>query len=484
MARGNKADALAAWDKKYVWHPFTQQADWVKEEPVVVESARGWHFKDTRGRRYLDGVSSLWVNVHGHGEPALNAALRRQLKKMAHVTFLGLTHEPAVRLARELVRLAPRGLTRVFYSDNGSTAVEVAMKMAFQYGAQREGHVRRSEFFALANSYHGDTLGSVSVGGIGLFHKRFRPLLFKTHFGLSPSCPRCPFNRLKKTNCLYPLRGKRTGVLPKPGDLRRETGCRWECLASAEKIFRARRDRLAAAVVEPAVQAAAGMLVMPPGYLRGLERLCRRYGVLLIADEVATGFGRTGTMFAVQHEGVRPDLMCVSKSITGGTLPLAATLAREEIYRAFLGRYEEFKTFFHGHTYTANPLACAAALANLRLYRTRRLLRRLTPRIRLLRSWLEGVASLPAVGSVRQIGLMAGVELVRKKNGMRPFPPELKMGQRVCRAARAGGLWIRPLSDIIVILPPLALPAPMFRRMLGVIRESIRQTVPPAERPL
>lgn len=477
-ASDSRRAVLSRWDKRYVWHPFTQQADWQKTEPVIVRSARGSSFTDLAGRTYIDGVSSLWVTVHGHRHPALDRAVKAQLGRMAHTTFLGLTHEPAIRLARELARLAPKGLTRVFYSDNGSTAVEVALKMAYQYGLQ-SGGAGRTEFLALGNSYHGDTLGSVSVGGIGLFHERFRPLLFKARFAMSPFCYRCPFRRngYKGRLRTAPARG---GRVPRPGDFRAETGCRWECLGSVKKALDRGRGRLAAAVVEPLVQGAAGMIVMPPGYLRGVERLCRRRAVPLIVDEVATGFGRTGAMFASEQEGVRPDILCLAKSVTGGYLPLAATLATEKIYRAFLGRYEEFKTFFHGHTYTANPLACAAALANLRLYRSGKLLERLRPKIALLARTLESWRSLPQVGDVRQMGFMAGVELVRDKKTARPFPAAWKIGQRVCLAARPRGVWIRPLGDVIVILPPLGIGPGELRRLLDAVRASIDEVTAPA----
>ncbi|MBI4395741.1 MAG: adenosylmethionine--8-amino-7-oxononanoate transaminase [Elusimicrobia bacterium] len=470
-----KKSSLARWDKTYLWHPFTQQADWEKDDPLIIQSARGSYLTDVEGRRYLDGVSSLWVTVHGHRHPALDRAVKSQLARMAHTTFLGLTHEPAILLAKELVRIAPRGLRRVFYSDNGSTAVEVALKMAYQYGRQQTSPLR-TEFLALKNSYHGDTLGSVSIGGIDLFHKAFKPLLFRARFAISPHCYRCPYRRERGGGSSRIGNAGGNISAPKPGDSRKETGCRWECLRSAEVVFQSRRGRLAAAVIEPSVQGAAGMIVMPRGYMKGFEALCRREGVPLICDEVATGFGRTGAMFAVDHEGVSPDIMCVAKSITGGYLPLAATLTTERIYQAFLGRYEEFKTFYHGHTYTANPLACAAALANLELYRTQRLLRDVGRKAGWLAQALDGLRSLPIVGDVRQIGFMAGVELVQDPGTRRPFPPAWKIGQKVCLAARERGLWLRPLGDVIVILPPLGIADGDLRRLFRGVREAILET--------
>ncbi|HOW27930.1 MAG TPA: adenosylmethionine--8-amino-7-oxononanoate transaminase [Elusimicrobiota bacterium] len=471
--KDNGRRQLIAWDKRYVWHPFTQQAEWEKDDPLVVRSGKGVYLKDMNGRRYMDGVSSLWVNVHGHRHPVLDRAVTDQLGKIAHSTFLGLTHEPAVRLARELIRIAPRGLQRVFYSDNGATSVEIALKMAFQSWAQ-SGRRGRTEFLALDHSYHGDTLGSVSVGGIGLFHRKFAPLLFKTRFAMSPFCYRCPCRaggyRGRWRGPVEKIQG-----IPRPGDRRAETGCRWECLKHAEQLMREHASHLAAAIVEPVVQGAAGMVVMPPGYLKGFERLCRKYGILLIADEVATGFGRTGTMFACERERVRPDFLCVSKSITGGYLPLAATLTTEKVYRSFRGRYDEFKTFFHGHTYTANPLACAVALANLRLYRKDDVVGGLEGKIRMLGDFLRGMRSHPSVGDVRQAGLMAGIELVKDQRTGRPFEAALKVGQRVCRECRNQGVWVRPLSDVIVILPPLSIRSGQLRRLLSVVGRAIVQ---------
>ncbi|HEV7883854.1 MAG TPA: adenosylmethionine--8-amino-7-oxononanoate transaminase, partial [Solirubrobacteraceae bacterium] len=313
---------LTRTDHRVLWHPFTQQQGWCEEEQLIIERAHGCTLVDTDGNAYLDGVSSLWCNVHGHGHPTIDAAIADQLQRVAHTTMLGLSHPPAIELAQRLVELAPQGLSRVFYSDNGSTAAEVALKMAFQYWRHR-GEPGRSSFICLRDAYHGDTIGSVSVGGIDLFHTCFGPLLFDT-FHAEPG---------------------------DPGDMRR--------------LLEQHAGEIAAVIVEPLVQGAAGILTHPDGYLRAVRALCDEHDVLLICDEVATGFGRTGTMFACEQEGVAPDLMCLAKGLTGGYLPLAATLATERIYEAFLGDFEELKTFFHGHTYTGNPLACAAALATL-----------------------------------------------------------------------------------------------------------------------
>ena len=391
----------------------------------MIERADGTDLIDSEGRRYIDGVSSLWCNVHGHRHPGIDRAMREQLGKVAHSTMLGLTHPGAAELAARLVELAPDGLRRVFYSDSGSTAVEVALKMAFQYWQQRGGqHVRRTSFVRLRDAYHGDTLGSVSVGGIDLFGATYRPLLFGSHAA-------------------------------EPGDA-----------ADMARILASHEEEIAAVVIEPLVQGAAGMLVHPPGYLRAVRELCDRHGVLLICDEVATGFGRTGTMFACEQERVAPDFLCVAKGLTGGYLPLAATLTTERIYDGFLGAPEEFRTFFHGHTYTGNPLACAAALANLRAFERERTLLRLQPKMRLLRELLLEVAEIDAVAEVRGHGFMAGIDLG-------DHDPSRQVGQRVAREARRRGAIIRPLGNVIVLMPPLAISKDDLRRLVEITAASI-----------
>jgi adenosylmethionine-8-amino-7-oxononanoate aminotransferase len=417
---------LAALDRQVLWHPFTQQRAWEDEPPVIIERAEGTTLHDTDGNAYIDGVSSLWCNVHGHGHHAIDAALRIQLERVAHSTMLGLSHPPAIELARRLLALAPDNLSRVFYSDNGSTASEVALKMAFQYWQQR-GEPERTGFVCLRDAYHGDTIGSVSVGGIELFHSLYRPLLFDAWHA-------------------------------EPGDA--------EDMA---RILEQHADRIAAVIVEPLVQGAAGMLVHPPGYLRRVRELCHAHGVLLICDEVATGFGRTGRMFACEHEEVTPDLMCLAKGLTGGYLPLAATLTSERIYEAFLGEHDEYRTFFHGHTYTGNPLACAAALATLDVFERERTLDRLQVKIELLGRWLERyVAPLGAVAEIRRRGFMTGIQL-------REFPPRARMGHRVTVAARRAGAIVRPLGDVLVLMPPLSITESDLRRLVEITAGAIAQ---------
>lgn len=440
---------LEEWDKRYLWHPFTQMKDYEAQEPLIVERAEGVYLVDIHGRRYIDGVSSLWVNVHGHRHPSIDRAVREQLERVAHSTLLGLSNPPAIELAKRLVEIAPEGLTRVFYSDNGATAVEVALKMAFQYW-QHKGERQRTRFISFENAYHGDTLGAVSVGGIDLFHRIFSPLLFPTYRVKAPYCYRCP------EGLQYP-------------------GCGLACLRALEETLKRHHRECAALIIEPVVQGAAGMIVHPPGFLRRVRELCTEYGVLMIADEVATGFGRTGRMFACEHEGVTPDLMCVAKGITGGYLPLAATLTTEEIYEAFLGEYHEFKTFFHGHTYTGNPLACAAACANLEVFEKERTLERMATKVELLAKRLKEFWSLPHVGDVRQKGFMVGVELVADRKTKEPFPPQMKVGQKVILEARRQGVVIRPLGDVIVLMPPLAIPEGELERLVEVVHDAIKK---------
>lgn len=444
---------LTRWDHDHVWHPFTKQSEWLCSEPLVIDRGEGCELIDRSGRRYLDGVSSLWCNVHGHRHPILDAALRAQIDRVAHSTLLGLTHVPAITLARRLVELAPSGLTRVFFSDNGATAVEVALKMAFQYWRQKaDPEPRRARFIALEGAYHGDTLGDVSLGGVARFHSMFAPLLFPVLRAPAPHCYRCPLGE----------------TLPE---------CRLACLREVERLLLEHPGEVAGIVVEPLVQGAAGMLTHPPGYLRGLRALADAHGTLLIADEVAVGFGRTGRLFACEHEGVTPDFLCLAKGITGGYLPLAATLTTEAVHAAFNGPAETQDTFFHGHTYGGNPLGAAVALANLDVFEQERTLEAAASKIAYLRERLAAIANHPHVGDVRQCGLIAGIELVRDRASKAPFDAAARVGQRVCERARERGVLVRPLGDVIVVMPPLAIKIEQLARLMDVIARCIEETL-------
>ena len=445
--------ALQEWDKQYIWHPFTQMKDWLQEEPLVIERGEGSYLYDTSGRRYIDGVSSLWVLVHGHGKKELIDALKEQAEKLCHSTLLGLANEPSVRLAKKLIEIVPQNLSKVFYSDNGSTSVEIALKMAYQYW-QQKGQKQRKLFLSLTNGYHGDTIGSVSVGGIDLFHKVYGPLLFKTVKAPSPYCYRCPLKLDSE-------------------------GCGLACVGEFEKIVKRHRDRLCAVVMEPAVQGAAGMIVQPPGFLSALARITKENGVLFIADEVATGFGRTGAMFACLEEGVKPDFLCMAKGITGGYLPLAATLTTDEVFSGFLGEFQELKAFFHGHTYTGNAVGCAVAIANIDLFEKERLMEQVRTKAAYMKERLQAFSNLPRVGEVRQKGFMVGIELVKSRKTKRLYPTAEKMGQRVIAEARNRGVIIRPLGDVIVLMPPLGIEQPVLEELLDVTYESIRAVTGP-----
>lgn len=449
MGIAEENSRLERLDKQYVWHPFTQMKEWREETPVIVAEGRDCFIKDIYGRWYLDGVSSLWLNVFGHRKKEIDDAVRKQLDNIAHSTLLGLSNVPAITLAEKLVSLTGAPLSKVFYSDNGSTAVEVALKMAFQYW-RHKGFSRRNTFMSINNAYHGDTIGAVSVGGIDIFHKAFEPLLFRTYRAPSPYCYRC------ELGLTFPE-------------------CSLACLAGMEDILRAHSEEIAALIIEPLIQGAGGMITSPPGYLRGVRELCTRYDVLMIADEVATGFGRTGRMFACEHEGVLPDMMCLSKGITGGYMPLAATLATDEIYNAFLGEFSELKTFFHGHSYTGNPLACAAALACLDLFEKERVIEKLQGKINMLRARLADILTLPHVGDVRSAGFMAGIELVKDKDSKRPYNLKEKTGWKVACRARERGVLLRPLGNVTVIMPPLAVSEQNLAMMMNIIEQSIAE---------
>ncbi|MFH1595857.1 MAG: adenosylmethionine--8-amino-7-oxononanoate transaminase [Pseudomonadota bacterium] len=443
---GYDRETLVRWDRDHLWHPFTQMQAFREEEPLIVSRGEGVYLYDLEGRRYLDGVSSLWANLHGHRRRELDEALRAQLEQVAHSTLLGLAHPAAIVLARRLTELAPPGLTKVFFSDDGSTAVEVALKLAFQYWRNRGQNDKRL-FLKLSNAYHGDTLGAVSVGGIPLFHEIYRPLLFDTLEAPAPYCYRC----------------------------RHREDCDLQCLAVLEEQVAAHQQELAAVIIEPLMQGAAGMIPQPPGYLARVREATRRHGVLLIADEVATGFGRTGRMFACEHENVSPDLLCLAKGLTGGYLPLAATLATDDLYQAFLGDYTEFKAFFHGHTYTGNPLAAAVGLASLDIFVRDRVLEGLAAKIERLSTHLAEMAGHPHVGDVRQRGLMVGLELVQDKAAREPFPVVRRTGHRVILEARRLGAILRPLGDTIVLMPPLSISLEELDELCRITFEAIRR---------
>jgi adenosylmethionine-8-amino-7-oxononanoate aminotransferase len=442
-------EELKRLDHTYLWHPFTQMQEWMGEEPCIIERGDGCYLYDIQGRRYIDGVSSLWCNIHGHRKKELDDALKGQIDRISHSTFLGLGHVPGIELARKLIEVAPQGLQRVFYSDDGATAVEVALKIALQY-RQLRGETKRVRFASLVEAYHGDTVGAMSVGYSETFHRFHRPMLFPA-LRLNPPHVFRYYKRMGEKEALQ------------------------NAIDEAEKSLSQEKDSLAAFLMEPLMQGAAGMWSQPPGYVSALSDICRKNRILFILDEVATGFGRTGKMFACEHAVVSPDILCLAKGITGGYLPLAATLTTEEIFSTFLGEYKEYKTFFHGHTYTGNPLGCAVALASLDLLGKEKIIERLQPKIDYLKTRLErDFASLHHVDDVRQWGFMVGIELVEEKTTRKNYAPERRIGHKVTLEARKTGVMIRPLGDIVILMPPLAIAESELQTLLDVVYDSIR----------
>ena len=445
----DRTKKLGDYDKEFVWHPFTQMKEYLEEDPIVIEGGDGVYLYDTEGRKYIDGVSSLWVNIHGHKVPEIDNAIKEQVDKLSHSTLLGVTNPPAAELAKALIEICPPGLKKVFYSGDGASAVEVAIKMAFQYW-QHRGRPEKTKFVYLENGYHGDTLGAVSVGGIDLFHSTFKPLLFEAIKAPSYYCYRCP---LGKT---YP-------------------SCEIACAKEVENILKEHHSEIAAIIFEPYVQAAGGMIVSPPGYIRLVREYCDKYDVLMILDEVATGFGRTGKMFACVHEDVTPDIMVLGKGMTGGYLPLSATITTQEVYDAFLGEYDEFKTFFHGHSYSGNPISCAAALGNLEVFRKYKTLEKLQGKIEFLEQELKEFRGLKHVGDVRNKGLMVGIELVDDKETKKPYPANMKMGWKVADLAMEGEVLIRPLGNVVVLMPPIGISLDELKKLLNVTYNAIKE---------
>ncbi len=482
---------LARLDQRFLWHPFTQMRDWLKREPIVIVRGKGAELEDAHGRRYLDANASIWTNLHGHRHPALDRAVKAQLGKVAHSSALGLANEPAAMLAEKLVAAANRPrlkgqpkLAKVFLSDDGSTAMEVALKLAYEF-ARRSGRGAKPRFLSLRGAYHGDTVGAVSVGHIDLFHKAYAGLLFKTDAVMAPYCYRCPFNRARAERA----------------DAREYRKCNWECVGKVEQAF-ARRTRrpggagagaggsakagdgagYAAMVVEPLMQGAAGMIPQPAGWLRRVAEIARGHGAQLIADEVMTGFGRTGAgggagLFACGHEGVRPDYLVLAKGLTGGYLPMAATVVTQAIFEAFLGEYGEFKTFFHGHSFTGNQLGAAAANASMDLLAEEESVRRRGELEGELRAALAGLWNLENVGDIRQVGLVAGVELVRNWRTREAFALAERAGIRVCEAMARRGVLTRPIGNVVVVMPPYCTTARQVAAMVRVLGEAIGEVL-------
>ena len=445
-------DDIRRWDAAHVWHPFTQMREYLASEPLVVVRGDGNYLIDDRGRRLFDATSALWCNLLGHRVPEIDAAVAEQLARFAHTTLLGTTHPGVATLARRLVEVAPRGLNHVFFSDSGATAVEAALKIAFQFRLLTQGKdaAQQSVYLSLDNAYHGDTLGAAGVGGVELFHDLFKPILLPSLKAPSPYCYRCPIGK-------------------KPGE------CSIDCADDLERALVAAEGRVCAVIIEPGVQAAAGMLMLPEGFLTRAAAACRTHDALLILDEVATGFGRTGTLFACEREGVIPDLLCLAKGLTGGYLPVAATLATDRIYDTFLGRYDEYRHFFHGHTYTGNALGCAAALATLQLLADGEIVRAVEPKGRVLAEALAPLANHRHVGEIRRAGLMCGIELVADRTTKALFPPGDRVGHHIGLSMRDRGFFLRPLGDVLVLMPPLSSTDDELRRLGAAVHAAVEE---------
>ena len=443
-------EKLVDWDKSYLWHPFTQMQDWLTEDPVIIERGEGVYLIDIDGNRYLDGIASMWTNIHGHNHPELNSALKTQLENIAHSTLLGYSNIPAIELAKKLVEITPSGLNKVFYSDNGSTAVEVALKIAIQYW-QHKGQTNRKLFLQFDNAYHGDTVGAMSVGGIPAFHSTFRSLLFET-IQVSPPQTNSEKKKDNKTKLTTDL---------------------W--LNSVDRALSENQGVVAGIILEPLIQGAGGMLISPKGFLKGVEELARQHGTLLIVDEVMTGFGRTGRMWACEHEDVSPDILCTAKGLTAGYLPLAATLTTDDIYEAFLGEYRELKTFFHGHTFTGNPLGCAVALENISIFERENLIEKIQETIQHFHDRLQKFYALNHVGDIRVCGMAAGIELMKNPKTRDLYPFEEKVGISVCNAALKRGAILRPLVNTIVLMPPLQITISELDSLLDITYKSIAE---------
>jgi adenosylmethionine-8-amino-7-oxononanoate aminotransferase len=466
-------DELYRIDREVVWHAFSQMSDY---QGLIVDSATGCWLTDVEGNRYLDGVSSLWCNVHGHRHPTIDAAIIDQLQRVAHVTSLGMSNPTTIKLADRLVKLAPEGLEHVFFSSDGASAVEVAMKMAFQYWRQIDApEPQRSTYLAIGNAYHGDTIGTVSVGAISQFHSMFDPLLFPVLRGPCPDTYRHNLPIATDSNDGYCMRQY---DCPKCDCPSKQADCQLSkyYLDQYRRILEQHHASIVAIIVEPLMQGAAGMVMHPPGFLRGLKELSVEFNTLLIADEVAVGMGRTGKLFACEHEGVSPDFLVLGKGLTGGYLPMSATLTTGKVWQAFLGGYAQSRTFFHGHTYGGNPLAAAAAMATLDVFEAEKTLESMVPKAGYLASLIEPLRTHPQVGDVRQLGLMAAIELVADKEKKTGYPWTERRGYAVCDVALKHGVWLRPLGNVVVIMPPLSISHEELAQLVNAVTIGIETT--------
>ena len=441
------------WQKKdlqYIWHPCSQMKDYEDFPPIVIERGKGAYLYDIDGKSYLDAVSSWWVNLFGHSNERINAAIRKQLEKLEHVIFANFSHKAAIELACEIIRITPPGLSKVFFADNGSSAVEAALKLSFHYH-QQTGYPCKTRFVAITDAYHGETLGALSVGDLDLYNKIYQPLLLATFKATGPDCYRCPYGKCREN-------------------------CAAECFESLEKIVIEHSEEICGIIIEPLVQCAAGMKIYPPLYLKKLRKLCTEHNIHFIVDEIAVGFGRTGKMFACEHAGVSPDIMCLSKGITGGYLPLSLVLTTDEIYQAFYGDYRELKAFMHSHSYTGNALACAAACESLAIFRDEDVLAKNEIKAKMIADKVKTLAdSHPHVGEYRQLGMIGALELVEDKRTKKPFDWQKRVGYSIYKIAVERGVLLRPLGNVIYFMPPYVVEEEDIDLMVRVAFESINK---------
>ncbi len=445
-------EQLSKIDLQYIWHPCSQMKDYETLPPIVIDHGKGVYLYDKNGKRYLDVVSSWWCNLLGHCNEKISARMKQQLDKLEHVIFANFTHEPAIQLCERLVQILPKGLCKFNFSDNGSAAIECALKMAFQYQYQT-GHPEKKRFMALSEGYHGETIGALSVGGLDLYAEIYKPMLMDIVRVEAPDCYRCPYGECRDT-------------------------CQCECFQQAEEALSKYGQEIAAFIMEPLVQGSAGMRIYPPLYLKKLREACDRYGVLLIADEIATGFGRTGKLFACDHAGITPDILCMSKGLTGGYLPMAITVTTQEIYDAFYDDYNKGKAFMHSHTYSGNPLACSAALAVQDILEEEQILEHAAQRADYLHEQLmNALGDHPNVGEIRHIGLINGIELVADRKTKTPFPSEDRVGYQIYKRALREGVIFRPLGDVIYFNPPLIIKEEEIDEAVAVCKKVITETL-------
>lgn len=436
-------------DLKYIWHPYTQMKDMEDEKPIIIEKGKGLYIWDVDGNKYMDSISSWWVNTLGHSNDRLNQALKNQVEKIEHVLLAGFSHIPAIELAEGLINITPKKITKVFYSDNGSTAVEVALKMAYQYWYIKN-KPEKSKFIALKNSYHGDTLGTVAIGGIDLFHKIYKPLLFEIFQAESPYCYRCPMNK-------------------------EQSSCNIDCLNSVEEILKEHSNQIAGIIIEPLIQGSGGMIIYPSEYMTKLRALCDKYDILFIDDEVAMGFGRTGKMFAFEHANIVPDIICLAKGITAGYLPLAVTLTTDEIFNTFYDDYEKCKTFYHGHSFTGNPLAASIAVENLKIFEEENILEKIQPKIKKLGECLEKFRDYKYVGDIRHLGMVAAIEIVKDKTTKEMFDFEERIGYKIYKAGLKRGLILRPMGNVVYYMLPYVITEDELELLTDLTLESIKE---------